>query len=183
MSYEELTTVLCQIEAVLNSRPLCPLTEDATSPEALTPGHFLVRQALTMASDPSLAHLKENRMSRYQYCQNIVQKFWQRFNDEYLCTLHQRYKWKTDQEDAKPGQLVIIKEDNQPPGKWKLAIITQVHPGPDNKVRVATVRTATGEMQRPVAKLIPIYSDLFGQRGGVWLDLQDSKNSSSNDTA
>ena len=42
LSYEELSTVLCQIEAQLNSRPLCPLNEDHTCTNYFTPGHFLI---------------------------------------------------------------------------------------------------------------------------------------------
>ena len=42
LSFEELTTVLCQIEAVLNSRPLIPLPGDGDNIEVLTPGHFLI---------------------------------------------------------------------------------------------------------------------------------------------
>ena len=64
LNYEELTTFICLIETVLNSRPLCALTEDVTSPMALTPAHFLIDQPLTMASDPDLSSLKENRLER-----------------------------------------------------------------------------------------------------------------------
>nr|XP_024215960.1 uncharacterized protein LOC106692822 [Halyomorpha halys] len=46
-TFEELATALVKIEALLNSRPLCPLTEDACSFDFLTPGHFLVGGPLT----------------------------------------------------------------------------------------------------------------------------------------
>ena len=84
--------------------------------------------------------------------------------------LHEsRNKWKTTQGDAIPGQLVVIKEDNQPPRKVKLALITRVHPGKDERVRVVTVRTAQGEFQGTVVKLVPLFVAPLGQRGRhVW---------------
>lgn len=55
VTYEEMTTVTVQIEAVLNSRPLCPLSEDANDYSALTPGHFLMGQTPTTIPEPSLS--------------------------------------------------------------------------------------------------------------------------------
>ena len=54
LTYEELSTVMAQIEACLNSRPLVPLpTEEGL--EVLTPGHFLVGRALEALPDPSFS--------------------------------------------------------------------------------------------------------------------------------
>ena len=139
--------------------------------DALTPGHFLIGQALNATPDPDLTNLKENSLSRWQYCQRLNQLFWKRWSNEYLSTLQSRNKWRTTQGDAFPGQLVVIKEDNQPPGKWKLGKIIHVHPGKDDKVRVVTVRTSNGEFQRPIVKLIPLYVDPLGQRGAACLEL------------
>jgi hypothetical protein len=59
--------------------------------------------------------------------------------------VQQRTKWKIEYENLKIGETVIIKEDNLPPQKWLLGRITQLHPGKDNKIRVATVRAKGGE--------------------------------------
>ncbi|XP_025265819.1 uncharacterized protein LOC112638395 [Camponotus floridanus] len=40
--FEEMSTLLAQIEACLNSRPLQALTDDPDDLSALTPGHFLI---------------------------------------------------------------------------------------------------------------------------------------------
>ena len=41
LSYESLTTALCDVEAIVNSRPLTFISEDAEDPRPLTPAHFL----------------------------------------------------------------------------------------------------------------------------------------------
>ena len=43
LTFEELSTVLVQIEACLNSQPLVPVNvPDEDGIEVLTPGHFLI---------------------------------------------------------------------------------------------------------------------------------------------
>lgn len=59
-----MTTLLCQIEAVLNSRPLCPITEDPEDLTALTPGHFVMGYAPTTVPESSLESTKISRLSR-----------------------------------------------------------------------------------------------------------------------
>ena len=51
------------------------------------------------------------------------------------------------------GDIVLLKEDMLIPTKWPLGRVTQVHPGKDQLVRVATVRTEKGSYKRPVTKL------------------------------
>jgi len=47
MTYEELSTLFCQTEAVLNSRPLGAHSMDCNDDyNALTPGRFLIGRAL-----------------------------------------------------------------------------------------------------------------------------------------
>ena len=54
LTYEEMNTTLVQIEGCLNSRPLCPLTEDPTHPDVLTPGHFLRGRSIVVPPDPCI---------------------------------------------------------------------------------------------------------------------------------
>lgn len=159
LTYEEFYTVLTKIEACLNSRPISPISEDPNDLSALTPGHFLVGRPLTMLPERNWENTKENRLSRYQRTQAMFQHYWRRWHREYLHNLQQAYKWKNCKNpEIYVGWLVVIHDENLPPMRWPLGRIIAVHPGTDNVTRVVTLRTATGELKRPISKicLLPI---------------------------
>lgn len=160
LTFEELSTVLCQIESLLNSRPLCALSSDPNDLSVLSPGHFLTLEPLSCLPEPDLSEISLNRLSRWQMLQRMQQDFWNRWQNEYLHTLQQREKWlDPTSEKVIVGKLVLIKNELLPPLKWNLGRIIQVHPGKDGVVRVATVKTAQGTLKRPLVKLCPLPND------------------------
>lgn len=97
LTFEEMYTLLTQIEACLNSRPITPITEDITDYDALTPGHFLIGEAPKHIDEPNLTNEKENRLIKWQQIQQKSHHFWNRWQQEYLHNLQQRSKWNTEQ--------------------------------------------------------------------------------------
>lgn len=85
--------------------------------------------------------------------QRSFQDFWKRWTSEYLNSLQGRSKWKFTKENLKIHDLVIIKEDNIPPLKWKLGRVIELHTGTDEFVRVATIRTSSGNVKRSISKI------------------------------
>ncbi|XP_055543811.1 uncharacterized protein LOC129729327 [Wyeomyia smithii] len=73
LSFEDMTTVLTQIEAGMNSRPLTPLSEDPGELDVLTPGHFLTGTSLLAIPDPDYTDVPTNRLQHYQQLQQLVQ--------------------------------------------------------------------------------------------------------------
>ncbi|KMQ85601.1 hypothetical protein RF55_15741 [Lasius niger] len=67
--FEEIITLLTQIEACLNFTPLSPLTDNPEDLAALTPGHLLIGTALTAVPEPSLQNVPANRLSCWQLLQ------------------------------------------------------------------------------------------------------------------
>ncbi|XP_050310594.1 uncharacterized protein LOC126746394 [Anthonomus grandis grandis] len=149
LDYEEFYIFAIQIEAILNSRPLTPISSDPCDLEALTPGHFLIGQQLTAIPERDLKADKH---------------FWARWSKEYLHLLQVRTKWNV--EDANPnihvGSMVILKEENVPSTCWPLGRVVITHPGKDGIIRVVTVRTKSGTLKRAVNKLalLPIESEV-----------------------
>lgn len=158
---EDFNTLLTQVEACLNSRPLTPLSDDPNDLEPLTPAHFLIGTSLQSIPEPDLGELPINRLDAVQLTQRRLQDFWKRWRREYLCQLQARTKRWQPAVQVDVGKLVVIKDENQPPTKWKMGRITDVHPGKDGIVRVVTLKTATGILTRPVEKLciLPLPND------------------------
>ncbi|XP_070524592.1 uncharacterized protein [Cardiocondyla obscurior] len=156
LTYEELATLLSQIEACFNSRPLAPLSDYPTDYEALTPGHFLIGNALNAVPEPTLRDQSENRLSRWQLIQQIRDHFWHRWSAEYIPTLYARNKWPITIENLKIGSLCLLYSENTSPAAWPLARIIATHPGKDGQVRVVTIRNATSTFTRPVVKIVPM---------------------------
>lgn len=153
LTFEELSTVLTQIEACLNSRPICQLPSTAADPQPLTPGHFLIGGPLTALPDIDITELPINRLDRWQIVQKITQNFWKRWSREYLTSLQGRTKWTREQNNLNIDDVVLIQDNNAPPLRWKLGRISELHKGKDDKVRIVTLQTAGGAYKRAINKL------------------------------
>jgi len=160
LTFEELAIVTTQIEAILNSRPLTPMSADPTDLQALTPGHFLIGRPLVSILEADLTNLNVNRLDRYQLLEQMKQNFWKRWSIEYLTQLQQRNKWKKVQGTIKKGTMVVLREPNVPPITWRLGRVVDVHPGRDGLVRIVDVKTATGTYQRSLSKLCVLPIDI-----------------------
>ncbi|XP_059047668.1 uncharacterized protein LOC131843091 [Achroia grisella] len=156
LTFEEFTTVLTQIEAILNSRPLYPLSSDPNDFLPLTPSHFLIGRLLTAPPCKDLTSTPTHRLIRYDRIEQMRQHFWQRWSKEYVAELQTRTKWKLQQPDIRLNTLVLIKEENLPPLKWRLGRITRTFPGKDGICRVAEILTATGIIHRATSKICPL---------------------------
>lgn len=154
LTFEEFTTLLTQIEACLNSRPLTPLSSDPSDTTPLTPAHFLIGESMFAVPDADVQDIKQGRLSRFQHVQQMFQHFWTRWHKEYITELQTRVKWRTQHPALlHQGSLVLVKEDNTPPLRWPLARVMELHPGRDGVCRVVTVKMCSAVLKRPVMKL------------------------------
>nr|CAI5870487.1 unnamed protein product [Callosobruchus analis] len=165
--YECFYTVLSQIESILNSRPLCPLSDDPNDFEALTPGYFLFGTRLTSIVEEDVQQITSNRLKLYHQLKQIIQGFWTRWVREYLHTLQARTKWRFDQAPTDlVGSLVILKDENQHPWLWKTGRIIDIYPSSDGRTRVVDVKLPNGVTRRAINKICLLPKD------GVFQDLQ-----------
>ena len=159
LTFEDLSTVLTQIVAVLNSRPLSPLTNMPDDLHVLTPGHFLIGESPTAVPKPTYTSIPINRLKRWQFLQSLVQNFWIRWKSEYVSALQQRPKWKGETTNVKPGDLVLLKDENLPPLKWLLGRVMETFCGSDGLVRVVTLKTKHGQLRQTIVKICKLPFD------------------------
>jgi len=152
LTFEKMTTCTHRIEAILNSRPITPLSTDPNVLQALTPGDFLIVPIVALP-EPDSTSTPINRLNRWQLLNQIQQSFWKRWSVEYLSTLQARSKWYRKKTNLAIGDLVLVRQQNVPPTVWKLGRYVSVHPGDDGVVQVVTVRTKDREYKRPVIQL------------------------------
>ncbi|XP_065355314.1 uncharacterized protein LOC135949748 [Calliphora vicina] len=150
LTFEELTTLLAQIESCLNSRPLCPLNSDCN---ALTPAHFLIGEPTLYVSEEDLLDVNIDRLNRWKTVEKLKQPFWRRWSKEWLCRLQARPKWLKITQNPKIGDLVVAFDERGAPEEWPLARIQDIHPGKDGCVRVVTLFSNGKMFKRPISKI------------------------------
>lgn len=153
MERRQIGRLLDKIEAVMNSRPLTPLTDDPEDFRALTPGHFLIGEEIVA---PPPFDLNDNNLEgrrAWLERERLFKHFWERWHNEVLTTYQERKKWRKESENVKKGQMVVIKDERLPPSHWKLGRIAEVMPDAKGVVRNVIIKTENGAFKRSVQKL------------------------------
>ena len=167
----ELLTLIVEIEAVLNSRPLVYLDNDINSGTALTPAHFLSINHKAGIPEIEISYMpnqdtRTKLLLMWKKGQSYINKFWQLWITEYLPSLRERHKIQMKgikgEVDRKPkcGEIVIVNED-LPRGKWKMAQIVNLIKGDiDGVERAVTLRYPSGKLaKRPFKLIYPLECD------------------------
>ncbi|XP_055307371.1 uncharacterized protein LOC129571589 [Sitodiplosis mosellana] len=165
---KQLATLLTQVEACLNSRPLLALSDDATDELALTPGHFLVGEPIIAPLGRDYTSTAANRLKKFELMRKMTQEFWSRWSNEYVTTLMERNKWRHSQPNLKINDIVLIATDTLPPTQWPLGRVTNIIKGDDGHVRVADLTSRGHTYRRPIVKLcqLPVGPDRASSQAG-----------------
>ncbi|UYV84524.1 hypothetical protein LAZ67_X002445, partial [Cordylochernes scorpioides] len=139
LEFEELYTIICDTESLMNSRPL-------------TSALFL--HDFKEIGVPDLDSIERASLQkRYRFRQRLREDLWKRFRTEYFGFLRQETRRRSKTRPIKVGDLVLIGHDNAKRVNWPLARVVEVYPGRDGPVRVAKLRTSKGVQIRPVQRL------------------------------
>ena len=156
---EGLTTLMCEVESIVNGRPITKSSDDPSDSEALTPSHLLL-----LRSGPRLppgVFRKEDGYSRrrWRQVQYLADVFWRRWIREYLPQLQERQKWTYPSRNFAVDDIVLVVDDRVPRSSWPLGRIISVRKNStDEHVRSVTVKTRTSQYDRPVDKIVLLES-------------------------
>ena len=169
----ELATMLTEIEATLNSRPLTYTYGDIDDGPPLTPSHFLCGHRLLALPCPESTEedpeylpndLTPNEFTKkFRYQQRLMLMFWRQWRNEYLTSLREHHwtRRASYKQKIKVGDVVLIPGDTSR-NQWRLCSIIKIHCAKDDLIRAVSLRVSNSrELSGPIEKLYPleIHSD------------------------
>ena len=158
-SEETLQTLLCEVECIMNNRPLTPVSADVRDEAPITPNHLLHLQSVTLPSSdaPRYGDLVGHR--QWKRAAYLAEQFWRRWRKEYLPLLQTRAGPCTrSRTNLKTGDIVLLVDDTVPRGTWPLGRVEETAVGSDGRVRTVRVRARGTTFLRPVTKVVKIVS-------------------------
>ena len=156
---KELETLLCRVEAALNSRPITYQYSTPGEPLPLTPNDLLVGQRPTSLPPRNINEsLPEDTtrlqlVKRVKYRELMFNEWQRRWNEEYLQDRARHFNRRHKETDIKVGEVVLIEEENTKRSQWRAGVIEKILPSVDGVRRSVELRTATGRLNRPVQRL------------------------------
>jgi len=169
VTLQELYTLIKEIQAILNDRPLTTLNSDINDLQPLTPSHLLFGFHITALPHPSLDTAEydptfgdAHAISRaHQRRTLLYTHFKQRFQKEYLSLLreihsHQMKKSHAAENAVQVGDVVLIADNDAPRHQWELGVVEKLLTGSDHLCRAVALRTSKGHTTRSLVKLYPV---------------------------
>ncbi|KAF7656540.1 hypothetical protein LDENG_00039950 [Lucifuga dentata] len=131
---EVLLTVLLEVEAILNSKPLGYISADIADPDPVTPSSLLMERldgSLPQAVYPETELLSRRR---WKHSQGLADQFWSRFIRDYLPSLQNRQKWQSSPADLMERAVVMIVDPKTPRVLWPIGHMIKTHHSADGHV-------------------------------------------------
>ncbi|XP_054724179.1 uncharacterized protein LOC129234240 [Uloborus diversus] len=155
VTYEEMLTVLCEAESVINERPLTYISDDPNEMTPVTPAHFIQDIRGSETHDLDILD-SQHLLKRVRYVQSLRDNFRKRFQKEYLGELVRNPKSRSKQQEISVGEIVLIGCEDTKRLNWPLGRVVELYPGRDGIQRIAKLRVANGYLVRPLQRLYPL---------------------------
>lgn len=149
---------LREVMAILNARPLTPVSTDPDYPTILIPAIILIQKMTAVTAPPGDFDRKDLHQNQWKQVQCLAESFWKRWRQEYLVTLQKRHKWTDDKPSIQVDDVVLMKDSQAQRNDWPIGLVVQALPSKDNKVckvEVKVVRQGiTKTYIRPISELV-----------------------------
>lgn len=150
---EGLSTLMTEVEKILNDRPITQVSNDSQDPEPLSPNKLLIMRSNSCVP-PGLFDKDDIYCRRWwRQVQYLADVFWRRWTREYIPTLQVRQKWPNIRRNLAVNDLVLVCDDSVARGHWPLGRVLEVSEGRDGLVRSCRVKVNGTEKVRPLSRL------------------------------
>ena len=139
LTHDVLVTVMAEVGAIINSRPIVPFSNNETSPEILTPSALLTMKFIDDQQPNADLDKRSLYKKQWEQVNYLANKFWLRWRKEYLHSLQQRRKWQYDQNNIQVGDIVLMNDRTVGRCFWPMARVQTVFQSDDGKVRKVEV--------------------------------------------
>lgn len=159
LTHDVLVTFMAEVSAIVNNRPLLPVSSDPESPSLLTPSILL-----TMKTSADIGPFPEfgpkDIRAHWKRVQILAEEFWKRWRNEYLHTLQVRQKWKEDRPNLKTGDVILMKDSGSARNDWPMGIVKRTFPSDDGRVRKVEICVVKDGVRstyvRPISELVTL---------------------------
>ena len=151
-----LSTLLAEVESVLNGRPLTKSSSDPQDLTCLTPNHLLLLKDQPSLPPGMFSEADNYVRRRWRQIQYLSDLFWKRWVPEYLTVLQDRQKWLFPKRNVQVNDVVLIVDQGAPRGSWLLGRVIETYPDKNGYVRNVAMKTRSSRLVRPVSKLVMV---------------------------
>lgn len=154
LTHDVLATFMAEVSAIINARPIVPVSMDSENPQILSPSVLLTNKPEAPSSFNENLCLKHVYRSEWKRVQLLADQFWGRWKSEFLSLLQKRPKWSTDKPNLKADNVVLLKDNTVSKNQWPLAVVIETFPSED--IKVSTVKIKVVRNGKPVFLVRPV---------------------------
>ena len=158
LTHEVLSTLMAEVTAVMNSRPITAVSTDPEHPEILSPSLLLTHKLDCVTAPTGEFSIKDMYRAQWKMVQHLANIFWNKWRMEYLSNLQKRQKWQDSVRDIQKDDIVLLKDKDVNRCQWPMGIVKNAIKSKDAKIRKVEVKvTKDGKIStytRPVTDLV-----------------------------
>ena len=163
LNFNEMVTVVTEIEGCLNSRPLTYLNEENVY-DLLTPNHLIYGRDINTdqitSYDNDVLEINGEQMRRNVSTFRNIKHFLKRFMRNYMLALQERHSYQRRKSNntcvLKVNDIVLVKSDSAPRLSWQKGKVEKLIYGDDNLVRGADVRVYQDNLGKAIVIRKPL---------------------------
>ena len=140
-----LVTLMAEVTAIVNARPISALPTDVDEPQPLSPSMLLTMKTRALSPPPgNFVPPDVYARRRWRRVQYLADQFWIRWSREYLQSMQTRTKWQGTRRDLRAGDVVLVRDEGAYRNDWPIGRVSEAMGSDDGRLRKAQVEVVRG---------------------------------------